>query len=156
MNPIINEIHNLLTKKGKSISVAESCSGGILCEYLTELSGSSKFFKFGLVTYSNQAKVSLLKIPSSLILRKGAVSKEIAKLMAKNVRKIAKTDFALSITGIAGPGGATPGKAVGTVFIALDCSKLKICKRYFFGGNRTTIRKQSALKALQLLKSAIG
>ena len=152
MQNTIKYIHQHLIKNGKTVSTAESCTGGILSGILTQLSGSSQYFILGVTTYSNRAKVSILKIPASIINKKGAVSKDIACLMAKNIRQIAKTDFGIGITGIAGPTGATPGKPVGTVFICVTNKNRTICKKFIFRGNRATIRKQSALKALDLLR----
>ena len=147
---IINQAHKSLIKSGKTIAVAESCTGGILSSMLTELSGSSKYFVLGVVTYSNRVKHSVLAIPSSIISKKGAVSEEVAKLMAQNVRKLAKADMGIGITGIAGPTGATARKPVGTVFIALAGKNKTICKKFHFSGNRIKIRKLSALSALKL------
>ncbi len=152
MQNIIEQIHKSLIKTKKTIATAESCTGGILSSLLTQLSGSSQYFILGVTTYSNQAKIKILKISASTIAKKGAVSKDVALLMAKNVRRIAKTNFGIGITGIAGPTGATPGKPVGTVFIAVANKNKIICKKFLFQGNRTSIRKQSALKAIQLLK----
>jgi PncC family amidohydrolase len=152
MQPIVRQIHNLLIKSRKTISVAESCTGGILSCLLTQLPGSSKYFVLGTVTYSNKAKETILNIPGYIIARNGAVSEKTARQMAKSVRKIAKTDFAISITGIAGPSGGIFQKPVGTVFVAIDSSAKLICKKFHFSGNRDAIRKKSALSALKLLK----
>ncbi|MFH1398176.1 MAG: CinA family protein [Candidatus Omnitrophota bacterium] len=155
MEPIVNQVHELLIKNKKTISVAESCTGGLISFLLTQVSGSSAYFNLGLVNYSNEAKNRILKIPSSLIAKKGAVSKEVARKMAQSCRKIAKTDLGLSITGIAGPTGATPDKPIGTVFIAVSSSKITVCNKFRFTGNRGRIRKQAALKSLEMLKKLI-
>ena len=152
MQNITFYIHKSLLKTGRTIATAESCTGGILSSLLTQFSGSSRYFMLGVTTYSNQAKRNVLKVPASTITKKGEVSKDVACLMAENIRRIAKTDFGVGITGIAGPTGATPNKPVGTIFIALANKNITICKRFIFQGNRASIRKQSALKALQLLK----
>jgi len=120
---------------------------------LTQLPGSSKYFILGVTSYSNTAKKNILKIPAKVISRNGAVSKKVATLMAENVRKIAGTDIGVGITGIAGPSGGLTQKPVGTVFIALSTRNTTICKKFIFKGSRTAIREQSALKALQLLKT---
>jgi PncC family amidohydrolase len=151
MEPFINQTHKLLLKKRKTVSVAESCTGGLLSEALTRMPGSSAYFILGVVAYSNKTKQSLLRIPPSLIKTKGAVSKQVASLMAKNVRRIAHTHFSIGITGIAGPTGGTPKKPVGTVFIAVEGKKQKICKKFHFSGSRNTVRKKAALKASELL-----
>lgn len=152
MQNIIKHIHKSLIKKNKTIATAESCSGGILSSLLTQSSGSSQYFILGVITYSNQAKNNILKIPLSIITGNGAASKDVACLMAKNIRRIAKTDLGIGITGIAGPTGATPDKPVGTVFISVTNKNKTICKKFIFQGSRASIRKQSALKSLQLLK----
>jgi len=151
MQDIVNKIHKLLIKSNKKIAVAESCTGGLLSKLLTDLSGSSNYFILGIVAYSNQAKVINLGVPSNLINNKGAVSKEVASKMALEVRKHARTDIGIAITGIAGPTGGTPQKPVGTVFIALDSKKKKICRRFNFRGSRNIVRKNAALKAIEIL-----
>jgi len=153
MQNLIMQIHKRLLKSGKTLGTAESCTAGLLSSLLTQFSGSSKYFILGLTTYSNQAKENILGIPASIIRKKGAVSQEIALLMAQNVRKLAKTNFGISITGITGPTGGTPQKPVGTVFIAISSKNKNACKKFVFKGNRSTIRKQASLKALQLLKT---
>jgi len=149
---ILAQIHDLLLKKEKTVSTAESCTGGKLCEMLTSLPGSSKYLILGIIAYSNKAKTTLLKIPKSLILKKGAVSYEIADRMAQSARILGKSDFGIGITGIAGPTGATLTKPVGTVFIAIDSKNKKFCERFNFKGKRDDIRKQAAIKTLELLK----
>lgn len=152
MQPIINQIHKLLTTRQKTVAAAESCTAGLLSYLLTQHPGSSKYFVLGVSTYSNSAKTRLLKIPSQLIAKKGAVSKEVALEMARSVRKLARADFGVAITGIAGPSGGTLKKPVGTVFIAVSSSKKSISEKSRFKGSRTRIRIKSALKALALLK----
>ena len=155
MAKIVNQIHEILINNGKTISVAESCTGGLLSKLLTDLSGSSKYFVLGIVAYNNKIKESILQIPKGIIRKNGAVSTETAKSLAKSVRKIAKTDFGIGITGIAGPAGGSAQKPVGTVFIAVSGKKQTICKKYIFSGSRSIIRKKSALKALEVLKTKI-
>ncbi len=152
---IVRQIHILLIKNKKTIAVAESCTGGLLAGLLTRNSGSSQYFILGVVAYSNKAKEIILKIPRSLIKKYGAVSKTTAELMAQNIRRIANTDFAIGLTGIAGPKGRIPGKPVGTVFVAIDSKKKKICKRFVFKGIRALIRKKAALRSLELLKKML-
>jgi len=151
MGYAVKQIHTLFIKKKKNIAVAESCTAGLLTNILTQLPGSSQYFILGVVVYSNRMKENILKIPANIIISKGAVSKEVAKLMAKSVRLMAKTNFGIGITGIAGPGGGTKEKPVGTVFIAIDSKDKKLCKEFHFAGSRLTVRKKSALKALDLL-----
>jgi PncC family amidohydrolase len=152
MEHIVNEIHLLLIKHKKTVAVAESCTGGLTSKLLTDIPGSSQYFILGIVAYSNQVKRTILKVPYHIITKYGAVSLATATAMAKSIRKNAKADFGIGITGIAGPKGATPQKPIGTVFIVIDSKNKKICKRFIFKGNRNTVRKQVALKSLELLK----
>lgn len=131
--------------------MAESCTGGIISSLLTSLPGSSKYFMLGVVTYSNRAKNRILGIPAQLINKKGAVSCEVAINMAEKVRQIAKADYGIGATGIAGPAGGSAKKPVGTVFIAASCGNECICERFSFKGSRTSVRNQAALKALNLI-----
>lgn len=151
----INQIHKLLIKNKKTVSVAESCTGGVLSSLFTKTAGSSQYFILGIVAYSNSAKEFILKIPPRLITNKGAVSREVAERLAKSARKLAGTDFGIGITGIAGPRGDSREKPVGTVFIAINTKNKKICKKFNFSGSRLTIRKKAALKALELLRELI-
>jgi nicotinamide-nucleotide amidase len=149
---IISQVHTSLIRNKKTLSVAESCTGGLLSSLLTELSGSSKYFTLGIVTYSNKTKEKILGIPLSILASKGAASEDVAKLMAQKVRRLAKTDFGIGITGIAGPTGGTSTKPVGTVFIAIASKNKTICKKFHFSGTRSSIRNKSALAAIKLLK----
>lgn len=155
MEDIIIQTHKLLIKKRKTIAVAESCTGGLLCNFLTQISGASQYLILGIVVYSNKVKKNILKIPVNVISRNGAASKIVAKLMAKSVRIIANTDLGIGLTGIAGPSGGSREKPVGTVFIAISSKNKNICKKIFLTGNRITVRKKAALKALELLKGLI-
>lgn len=155
MKHVVNQIHKFLIRFKKTIAVAESCTGGQLSNLLTQIPGSSQYFISGVVAYSNKAKETILKIPHPIIAGYGAVSKDVANLMAKSIRKIAKTDFGIGITGIAGPTGGTPNKPVGTVFIAINSENKKICKKFHFKGSRMAIRKGAALKSLELLKEIL-
>lgn len=148
---ILKRIHKKLLNNKKTVSVAESCTGGLLSNLLTNLSGSSNFFLLGVVAYSNKSKTILLNIPAKKIAKYGAVSAQIATLMANNIRKKSKADFGLSITGIAGPTGATYAKPIGTVFICLSEKNKKICQKFSFKGSRQDIRKKSAYQTLRLL-----
>lgn len=155
MENIVRRVHGLLIKGGRGIAVAESCTGGALCAMLTELEGSSRYFILGVVAYSNRSKNKLLGIPADTIASKGAVSPEVAGLMAKKIRRLAKVGLGIAITGIAGPGGGSKAKPVGTVFIAIDSASKKLCKKFLFRGTRQQIRKKSALKALELLRKLL-
>jgi PncC family amidohydrolase len=151
MERLLDQIHDSLLKTGKTVGVAESCTGGLLSELLTQNPGSSGYFNLGVITYSNKAKETVLGIPTRIIKKNGAVSKETAQKMAHSVRTLAKTDFGMGITGIAGPSGGTPEKPPGTVFIAIDAKNKKICEKFVFQGSRAAIRKKAAEKALELL-----
>ena len=155
MERLINQIHKLLIKKQETVAVAESCTGGLVSALLTQVSGSSLYFILGVVAYSNRVKINILRIPRILIAKKGAVSPEVARKMARAIRKLAKTDFGIGITGIAGPGGGTPLKPAGTVFIAIQNKKKRICKKFNFTGNRAIVRKKAALKSLELLRGLL-
>lgn len=148
---LTRKIHNLLIKNHTTVAVAESCTGGILSGLLTCLPGSSRYFALGVVTYSNQSKEKILGIPHTLILKKGAVSIEVARRMALAARRIAKSDLGLSITGIAGPKGGSRKKPVGTIFIALAKKKKVYAQKLFLKGTRSEIRRQAASGALRLI-----
>ena len=148
-------LSQLLIKKGKTIAVAESCTGGLLADLLTNIPGSSHYFLLGIVTYSNQAKTALLRIPAKIIKRYGAVSCPVAQLMAQNVKKIASSDYGIGITGIAGPLGGTPAKPTGTVFISVSKGNKLITKKFNFTGNRLVVKRKTALKALSMLKKTL-
>jgi nicotinamide-nucleotide amidase len=156
MQHLAAAIHKSLIRNKKTLAVAESCTGGLLSYILTDLPGSSNFFILGAVVYSNFSKRSILKIPVSVISRHGAVSRPVATALARNIRRIAKTDYGLGITGIAGPTGAVPGKPVGTVFIAVSSKTKTKCLRFQFKGSRTSIRRQSSQAALKLLQTIIN
>jgi PncC family amidohydrolase len=152
MERLIKQVHRLLLKKKKTIAAAESCTGGMLSEFLTRNPGSSKYFLLGVTTYSNRSKNKILSIPLPVIIKYGAVSKETCAKMAEAIKRLAGADIGIGISGIAGPSGAVPGKPVGTVFIAARGSSRKICKKFYFKGTRSAIRKTAALETLKLLK----
>lgn len=156
MKALIKEIHNLLIRKKITISLAESCTGGLISYSLTSVSGSSSYFKLAVIAYSNKAKENVLGIRKALLVEKGAVSSEVALKMAKAIKGLSKTDLGISITGIAGPTGGNKLKPVGLVYIAIaDKAKLKTWK-FQFRGNRETIRKLAAEKTLKLIKAWIA
>ena len=146
-------IAGLLTKKKLTISVAESCTGGLITNRLTNVSGSSEYLERGLVTYSNAAKISMLGVPAEVIEKHGAVSEETAKLMAEGVRKLAGTDLGLSSTGIAGPTGGSEEKPVGTIYLALSDSSGTICRHHAFRWDRQRNKDIFSEAALFLLKN---
>ncbi len=152
MNKFSYKLVKLLTKKKLTISFAESCTGGLLSSSITAINGSSKVFTLGLVTYSNQAKINILKIPKNILLKHGAVSRETCLYMVKNLNKISKTNICVSITGVAGPKGGTKHKPIGLVYIGIKKGKkILISKNYFKNKKRNLIQKATVMKALQLI-----
>ena len=146
------KIVKLLTKKKLTVSFAESCTGGLLSSLITSISGSSKVFNMGLITYSNNAKAKLLKVPKKTISKYGAVSYQTCLSMLKNLSKISKSNISISITGVAGPNGGTKEKPVGLVYIGLKKgSKIIIRKNLFKSKKRITIQKASAKQALKMI-----
>jgi nicotinamide-nucleotide amidase len=141
-----------LARQGKTLAVAESCTGGLLAKLLTDIPGSSKYFTYGWITYSNQAKSSELGVDADLIEEHGAVSEQSARAMAVGARKRAGTDYAISITGIAGPAGGTEQKPVGLVYIGVDSNNGCFTRQFFLSGNRRFIRLRAAQTALNLLR----
>jgi nicotinamide-nucleotide amidase len=141
--------------RGLTLATAESCTGGLIAATLTEIAGSSDVVDRGFVTYSNAAKSELLGVPPQLIAAHGAVSGEVAGAMAEGARAHAPVDLAVSVTGIAGPGGATPGKPVGLVWLGLARSGTNVTtERHVFAGDRASVRRAAVARALALLADA--
>ena len=154
MRKLSQKVVKLLTKKKLKISFAESCTGGLLSSAITSISGSSKVFTLGLTAYSNQAKISMLKVPKNIITKQGAVSYETCLSMVKNLSRISKTNISVSITGIAGPKGGTKQKPVGLVFIGIKKGNKTLVKKYFFKNKkRISIQKAAVIKSLNLILS---
>ena len=152
----LKKIVNLLKRKKLKITVAESCTGGLLSSSITSVSGSSKIFNLGLVTYSNQSKNSILKIPKKIIRKYGAVSYETCLSMVQNLGKIGKTGISVSITGIAGPKGGTKKKPVGLVYIGIKKGNKTLVKKHLFKNKgRLYIQKAAVNKSLELILSFI-
>ena len=150
------KIVSLLKKKKLKLAVAESCTGGMLSSAITSVSGSSKVFTMGLVTYSNQAKTNILKIPNQILKKNGAVSVQCCLAMVNNLSKISKAKVCISITGIAGPKGGSKQKPVGLVYIGVKIGKKATINRCNFKNNgRTFIQKQTVKKALNLLANLV-
>ena len=149
-------LHKKLIDKKLTISVAESCTGGLLASNLTKLPNSSKYFQMGLITYSNEAKVKVLKVNKNIIKNYGAVSKECCELMVKNLSKISKSKINVSITGIAGPGGGTKDKPVGLVYIGIKKQdKIIIIKTIFKSKSRKNIQSSTVKKIIQKILKII-
>tara|TARA_B100001250_G_scaffold386577_1_gene383231 strand:- start:818 stop:1291 length:474 start_codon:yes stop_codon:yes gene_type:complete len=156
MKKISNKIVKLLKNKKIKISFAESCTGGMLSSSITSVSGSSKVFNLGLVAYSNEVKIKLLKVPKKIIKKYGSVSEQVCKMMAKNVSKIGKTDMSVSVTGIAGPSGGTRKKPVGLVYVGIKKGNIIIIKKYLFKNKgRSYIQKATVNKCLGLILSIL-
>ncbi len=157
MNEVIyrlaEHVINTANNKGITIATAESCTGGGIGVALTAISGSSSVFEGGIISYSNDIKINILKVPKEIIARQGAVSENTAKLMAEGARKVLHTDIAISVTGIAGPTGGTPDKPVGTIWIGIakkgDKTKTHICE--FFNMDRESVRQNTVRAALKFL-----
>ena len=144
----VQALADALLARGWSLAAAESCTGGLIAAACTALPGSSHWFERGFVTYSNAAKAELLDVPHALLQAHGAVSEPVARAMAEGALAHSRADLALAVTGIAGPGGAVPGKPVGTVWLAWGDGEQCYSKRFQFGGDRLSVRKQSVIMAL--------
>lgn len=146
-------VGGILKEKGFTLSVAESCTGGLIGHRITSISGSSLYFERGIISYSNEAKISILGVPRELIEKYGAVSTPVAKAMAQGVRRISKTHLGLGVTGIAGPEGGSPDKPVGTVFVALAYSNNEVkCEKYQFLGGRYLNKLRASQAALDMVR----
>ena len=152
----IQVLHKKLIKNKLTISVAESCTGGLLAQNLTKLANSSKYFQMGLITYSNQAKIKILKVNKNIINKYGAVSKECCKSMVQNLSKISKSKVNISITGIAGPGGGSKDKPIGLVYIGMKKgNKIIIKENKFKSKNRFLIQKATVKTSLKIINRII-
>ena len=157
MSDLSLKIVKLLTKKKLTVSFAESCTGGLLASTITSISGSSKVFDMGLVTYSNDTKVKLLKVPKKTINKYGAVSYETCLSMVKNLSKISKANISVSITGVAGPKGGTKEKPVGLVFIGIKKGNNIIVRKNLFNiKKRVSIQKETVNEVLKIIKNMIS
>jgi nicotinamide-nucleotide amidase len=154
MQNLANKLVNKLIQKKLKISFAESCTGGMLSSSITSVNGSSKIFNLALITYSNEAKIDILKVPKKIINKYGSVSNECCLSMVKNLSKISKANISVSITGIAGPNGGTKLKPVGLVYIGIKKgNKISVQKNLFKNKNRILIQKATTLKVLKTLLS---
>ena len=152
----IQILHKKLIQKKLTISVAESCTGGLLAHNLTKLAKSSKYFQMGLTTYSNEAKIKILKVNKNLTEKYGAVSKECCKSMVQNLSKISKSKINVSITGIAGPGGASKSKPVGLVYIGIKKGQTLLVKENKFRSkNRNSIQRSTVREVIKIILNLI-
>ena len=148
------KIVSLLKKQKYKISLAESCTGGLLSSAITSVSGSSKVFTLGLIAYSNQSKIKVLKVPKNIIRKYGSVSEPVCLAMVKNLNKISKTNIAVSITGIAGPSSGSKIKPVGLVYVGIKRGNKVETKKYLFKNRgRSYIQKAAVNKSLGLILS---
>ena len=148
-------IVNLLKQKEKTLVTAESCTGGLISNRITNISGSSKVFKGSVVSYSNQSKIELLNVDKEIINKFGAVSEQVASLMSKNALKLFSSDYALSVTGIAGPRGGTKDKPVGLVYIGLSDKLKTVVKKFQFGNDRKINKIKTSQASLNMLRRTI-
>ena len=156
MKKLSQKIVELLKRKRLKLSVVESCTGGMLSGAITSVSGSSKVFTLGLITYSNQSKNHILKVPNQIIKKHGAVSIQCCFSMVNNLSKISKSNIAVSITGIAGPSGGTKQKPVGLVYVGIKKgNKVKINRYLFKNKGRSNIQKAAVKKSLELILSIL-
>ena len=152
----MNSLVKQLNKKNLKISFAESCTGGLLASKITSISGASKVFGLSLVTYSNQAKISVLKVNKNIIQKYGAVSSQCCEAMVKNLAKISKAQINVSVTGIAGPNGGTKTKPVGLVYIGVkNKNKILITKNIFKQKSRKAIQNATVKRTLEIIRSTI-
>ena len=152
----IEKLHKKLIKKNITLSAAESCTGGLLSSKFTRLSGSSKYFQMGLVTYSNKAKIKILKVNKKIINKYGSVSPECCKAMVQGLSRISKSKINISITGIAGPNGGTQDKPVGLVYIGVkNKNKILITKNIFNQKSRKAIQNATVKRTLEIIRSKI-
>ena len=147
----LKRVSDLLKQKKLTVATAESCTGGLIAHSLTNISGSSDYFERGIVSYSNDAKIELLDVSEDLLIKYGAVSKQVAKAMAESIRTKSNVDIGISTTGIAGPTGGTKEKPVGLVYISVSTSDETIVKKFQFSGDRLQNKESTCIAALQML-----
>lgn len=152
MNTLEQEAGSLLRKKGITLGVVESATGGLLSHLITSVPGSSDYYKGGVTAYSNEIKIKVVGVSKEALSRYGAVSSQVAKEMAQGGRKLLRVDICLSDTGIAGPGGAGPGKPVGLFYLGLSCESGTASQKHNFSGNREQNKQAAARVALQWLR----
>ena len=148
-------VAEMLRSRGSTLALAESCSGGLLSDVITDIPGSSEFYRGGIVAYSTYAKANLLNIDSALLAQEGDVSEAVAKAMAKAAREILRTDFGLGVTGIAGPQSDSSNSPVGLVYIACSCDDKIIARKLNLVGDRRVIKERSVQAALDLLRNLL-
>ncbi|MBE7024253.1 MAG: CinA family protein [Ruminococcaceae bacterium] len=155
MKNIETSLVELLIEKKLKLSTAESCTGGLIAQKITSVPGASECFDCGVVTYSNEQKQKLLGVSAETLEKYGAVSRQTALEMCKGVKNLANSDFGISVTGIAGPGGGTPEKPVGTVWIGICGESIHKAEKFLFDGDRTKVRESTAEAALTMVDNEI-
>ncbi|GBD20206.1 Nicotinamide-nucleotide amidohydrolase PncC [bacterium HR28] len=155
-HPLARRVYELFTRRGHTLATAESCTGGLIGHLVTSVPGSSEYYIGGIIAYSNAVKRDVLGVPEELLRAVGAVSPECAEAMARGVRALLKTDYAVATTGIAGPGGGTPTKPVGLVYIACAGPEGTVVEEHRFRGDRWENIAQAAEAALHLLLRVAG
>lgn len=155
MSSIEYEIGDLLRKKGLTLGTVESATGGLISHLITNVAGSSDYFKGSIVSYANETKTSVAGVKASTLKKYGAVSAQVAEEMAKGGRKVLNVDICVADTGIAGPGGATPGKSVGLFYIGLSYRGGTYTRKYEFQGTREENKRRAALKALEWVREIL-
>lgn len=155
-NRIEQDVGSLLLLSRTTIAVAESCTGGLICHRLTNVSGSSDYLERGVVTYSNRSKIEILGVPKHVIQEDGAVSEACVRAMAIGIKGLAGTDLGFAVSGVAGPTGGTPEKPVGTVHMALAWNEDVKCWKYLFEGSREEIKWKASQEALMLIQDHLS
>lgn len=149
------EIYKKISNTNLQFATAESCTGGLISAIFTEVNGISSYFRGGITAYHNDIKINLLEVPEEIIKQYGAVSPDVAEIMARNCAKILQADLTISVTGIAGPSGGSAEKPVGLVYIGRCYKNEVICKKYNLSGDRVTVRNKAANAALDLMIEAL-
>jgi nicotinamide-nucleotide amidase len=152
LDSLAQSVGDLLNQQHMTLGLAESCTGGMVASYITDIAGSSAYFAGAVVAYSNQVKERVLGVPASMLERHGAVSAETVMAMARGARKLLHVDVAVAVTGIAGPSGGAPDRPIGLTYIGLASSRGELWRKHIWTGNRRQNREQSARAALELLK----
>lgn len=148
-------VGSLLAERGLTVALAESCTGGLLGKMMTDVQGSSRYFLGGVVTYSNESKAKLLRVPDEVLREHGAVSRQTAVAMSLGVRELMGSSVSVSVTGVAGPGGGSAMKPVGLVYVAVACNSALSVARFMFSGNREQVRRRTSVAALNLLRRVL-
>lgn len=156
LQALVQNVANRLLEHQQKVCTAESCTGGLIAKTFTDLAGSSDWFERGFVTYSNAAKNEMLAVPASLIEDYGAVSEAVATAMASGALRHSKADYSIAVTGVAGPGGGSDDKPVGTVWIAAASAGQMVARRFQFDGDRQAVRAATMQSALELLLDLVS